>query len=473
MSKEETGKKWALIAIMLGAFLSLLDTTIVNVALPDIGRVLKTSSQTIEWVISGYALAFGLVLITAGRLGDKFGRKPLYIIGVALFLLMSITAGFATSGTSLIISRVVQGLAAGLFFPQINATIMDLYQGPKLAKVFGILGAVIGVATAIGPLTGGLLINTFGADDGWRWVFFVNVPIVIITLILAFIYIPKDKKQPHQVKFDIPGVFGITLALLLLLYPLVAHGANDFSWLDFIVMLLSLPVFLLLYWWSARQEKLGNQPIISPKLLKNKKFLSGMIFSLVYFAAFTSIFFVLSLTWQTGFGKSAISSGLALSPFAFGSMFAAANSNRFVQKLGRNLFFIGLIFIILGLAGTALVFYLHSDVFSAWWLTLPLLLSGIGSGLIIAPINSFTLSTVLPEQRGGASGLFNTAQRVGTSFGIAIVGTVYFRTLSTIDGTSRSDVFSGSLQMSMLVNIALLLICTALVFALPKKISER
>ncbi|STY42930.1 Spectinomycin tetracycline efflux pump [Listeria grayi] len=171
MSKEETGKKWALIAIMLGAFLSLLDTTIVNVALPDIGRVLKTSSQTIEWVISGYALAFGLVLITAGRLGDKFGRKPLYIIGVALFLLMSITAGFATSGTSLIISRVVQGLAAGLFFPQINATIMDLYQGPKLAKVFGILGAVIGVATAIGPLTGGLLINTFGADDGWRWVF--------------------------------------------------------------------------------------------------------------------------------------------------------------------------------------------------------------------------------------------------------------------------------------------------------------
>lgn len=473
MNKEETRKKLALLAVMLGAFLSLLDTTIVNVALPDIGRVLKTDNQTIEWVISGYALSFGLILITAGRLGDKFGRKSLYIIGVALFLLMSITAGMATSGTSLIISRVIQGLAAGLFFPQINASLMDLYQGPKLGKVFGILGSVIGVATAIGPLTGGLLINIFGADDGWRWVFFVNVPIVIITLILAFIYLPNKQKEAHQVKFDIPGVLGITVALLLLLYPLVAHGADNFGWSDFWMMVLSLPVFLILYWWSARQEKLGNQPIISPKLLKNKQFLSGMIFSFVYFAAFTSIFFVLSLTWQTGFGKPAISSGLALSPFAFGSMFAAANSHRFVQKLGRNLFLIGLSLVIIGLMGTALVFHLHDSVFSAWLLTIPLLISGIGSGLIIAPINSFTLSTVLPEQRGGASGLFNTAQRVGTSFGIAIVGTVFFRTLSTIQATSKSSAFSGSLQMSMLVNIVLLVICLILVFALPKKVDGR
>ncbi|STY36075.1 Spectinomycin tetracycline efflux pump [Listeria fleischmannii subsp. coloradonensis] len=148
-TKKQT-KNWALVAVMLGAFISLLDTTIVNVALPDMIKSLHASSESIEWVISGYALAFGVILILAGRLGDKFGRKNMYMIGITLFLIMSITAGFAGSEASLITSRVIQGLAAGLFFPQINAIIMDIFKGEKLGQAFGILGAVIGIATAIG-----------------------------------------------------------------------------------------------------------------------------------------------------------------------------------------------------------------------------------------------------------------------------------------------------------------------------------
>lgn len=202
---EQTNKRntLALISIMLGAFISLLDTTIVNVALPDITTALHATSETIEWVISGYALAFGLVLILAGRLGDKFGRKNIYIIGITLFLIMSVTAGFADSENSLIISRVIQGLAAGLFFPQINATIMDMYSGKSLGKIFGILGSVIGVGTAIGPLTGGLLIELFGATNGWRAVFFVNVPFVLVTLVLAMLYLPKRtvSTKKNQLRF--------------------------------------------------------------------------------------------------------------------------------------------------------------------------------------------------------------------------------------------------------------------------------
>ncbi|MBC1290778.1 MFS transporter [Listeria booriae] len=470
MEKTNRRKTLALISIMLGAFISLLDTTIVNVALPDITVALHATSQSIEWIISGYALAFGVVLILAGRLGDRFGRKNLYIFGILLFLIMSITAGYAQSEESLIISRVIQGLGAGLFFPQINAVIMDMYSGKHLGKIFGILGSVIGVGTAIGPLAGGLLIELFGADNGWRAVFFVNVPIVLVTLVLAMLYLPKHQAPKEKVRFDIPGVLGLTLALMMLLYPVISRGSNGFRLVDYIWMASSIPVFLLLYWWSVRQAKRGNQPLISPNLLKNQPFVSGMVLSLVYFAAFTSIFFILSVTWQTGFGQSAISSGLAITPFAIGSVLAAANSNRFIMKIGRKLLHLGVLLVIIGLSGVSLVFHLHDGVFSAWWMALPLFTAGIGSGLIIAPLNSFTLSTVVGPERGGASGMFNTAQRIGSSFGIAVVGSVFFRTLDHTTAHSKANAFSDSLQMSMYVNIALLVVCFVLVFRLPRKI---
>ncbi|MBC1419647.1 MFS transporter [Listeria fleischmannii] len=467
-TKKQT-KNWALVAVMLGAFISLLDTTIVNVALPDMIKSLHASSESIEWVISGYALAFGVILILAGRLGDKFGRKNMYMIGITLFLIMSITAGFAGSEASLITSRVIQGLAAGLFFPQINAIIMDIFKGEKLGQAFGILGAVIGIATAIGPLSGCLLIQAFGAENGWRYVFFVNIPFVILTLILAFFFLPKRSVKQEKVGFDFLGVLLLTIALLLLLYPLISSGANNFKLYDFILMLCSIPFFFLLYKWSVREVNQGKNPLISPHLLKNKEFVSGMILSLVYFAAFTSIFFVFSLTWQTGFDRSAIISGLAVSPFALGSMIAAANSNRFASKMGRKLLVVGLLLVASGLALTSLIFSGQSGAFSPWLTAIPLLIAGIGSGLIISPLNSFTLSTVAGTERGGASGMFNTAQRVGSSFGIAIVGSVFFRVLGNSTAHSKALAFSHSLQVSMYVNIFLLLLCLILVFRLPKK----
>ncbi|EFR89319.1 major facilitator family transporter, partial [Listeria innocua FSL S4-378] len=370
----------------------------------------------------------------------------------------------------LIISRVIQGLAAGLFFPQINATIMDMYSGKSLGKIFGILGSVIGVGTAIGPLTGGLLIELFGTTNGWRAVFFVNVPFVLVTLVLAMLYLPKRTVSTKKISFDLPGVGLLTIALLLLLFPLISNGANDFKPIDYLLMALSIPLFIILYKWSVYQEKKGNQPLIAPNLLKNNQFVSGMLLSLVYFAAFTSIFFVLSLTWQTGFNRSAILSGLAISPFALGSVLAASNSYRFIPLLGRKLLMLGVSLVIVGLGTVSIVFHLNDGAFSAWLLFLPLFIAGLGSGLTIAPLNSFTLSTVTGIDRGGASGMFNTAQRIGSSFGIAVVGSVFFRTLGNTTATSKASAFSDSLQMSMYVNIFLLVVCFLLIFRLPKSI---
>ncbi|MHC5251056.1 MFS transporter [Listeria kieliensis] len=469
MTNNHRTETLALVSIMLGAFISLLDTTVVNVALPDITKALNASSASIEWVVSGYALAFGLILILAGRLGDKFGRKNLYMIGISLFLLMSITAGFAQTETSLIVSRIIQGLSAGLFFPQINAMIMDIFKGNKLGQAFGILGSVIGVATAIGPFTGGLLIQLFGSENGWRFVFFINVPFVLATLILAALFLPKRDQTSKKVSFDFLSVLLLTAGLLFLLYPVISNGSQGFKWQDILFMLISLPILIGLYLYSVHAAKQGKQPLISPTLLKNKAFVSGMILSLVYFAAFTSIFFVFSLTWQSGFGRSAIVSGLAVSPFALGSMLAAANSNRFMQKLGRKLLMIGFILVMTGLAATSLIFHLKSGAFSPWLTVFPLFLAGLGSGVIISPLNSFTLATVSGNDRGGASGIFNTAQRVGSSFGIAIVGSIYFRTLREAPLHHVAEKYSFSLQMSIYVNLLLLFICLLLVFRLPKQ----
>ncbi|WP_167630271.1 MFS transporter [Listeria valentina] len=470
MTNKHHSERLALISIMLGAFISLLDTTVVNVALPDITKALHASSASIEWVVSGYALAFGLILILAGRLGDKFGRKNLYMIGISLFLLMSITAGFAQSETGLVLSRIVQGLSAGLFFPQINAMLMDIFKSDKLGQAFGIFGSVIGIATAIGPFTGGLLIQLFGEENGWRFVFFVNVPFVIVTLILAALFLPKHNKTSKKVSFDFLSIFLLTVGLLFLLYPVISNGAQGFKWQDILFMLISVPILIGLYFYSVRVTKQGKQPLISPTLLKNKTFTSGMILSLVYFAAFTSIFFVFSLTWQSGFGRSAIVSGLAISPYALGSMLAAANSNHFMQKLGRKLLIIGLVFVMTGLAATSFVFHLAGGAFSPWLTVFPLFLAGFGSGLIISPLNSITLATVSEDDRGGASGIFNTAQRVGSSFGIAIIGSVYFRALNETSLQVVAEKYSFSLQMSIYINLLLLLVCLLLVFKLPKKI---
>ncbi|EUJ33694.1 major facilitator family transporter [Listeria floridensis FSL S10-1187] len=194
-----------------------------------------------------------------------------------------------------------------------------------------------------------------------------------------------------------------------------------------------------------------------------------MVLSLVYFAAFTSIFFVFSLTWQSGFGRSAIVSGLAISPFALGSMLAASNSNRLMQRLGRKLLIIGILLVIGGLTAVSMIFHWNSGAFSPWLTALPLFISGLGSGLIISPLNSFTLATVPGADRGGASGIFNTAQRIGSSFGIAFVGSVYFHTLHKSTAGGGAAAFSSSLQMSIYVNLVLLLLCLGLVFRLPKE----
>ena len=230
------GNGWRAVSIVLvGAFMALLDTTIVNVALPSIRTGLHASSASLEWIVSGYALAYGLALVPGGRAGDRFGHKRLFLIGLTIFTLASVACGLSHSQAQIVVARIVQGLGAGLFFPSISATIQHSFTGPARSKAFGVLGAVIGVSTAIGPLLGGLIIAGVGAHDGWRWVFLVNLFIGAVAIPMAAWRLPKAVSHVRR-GFDPVGLALLTGGLLLLLIPLV-EGEQDgwpaWTWICF------------------------------------------------------------------------------------------------------------------------------------------------------------------------------------------------------------------------------------------------
>jgi EmrB/QacA subfamily drug resistance transporter len=459
----------ALATVMVGAFMSLLDTTIVNVALPSIARGLGASHSALEWVVSGYALAFGLVLIPAGRLGDAIGRRPVYIAGLAGFLLASLGAGLSQTAGELVAARIVQGVAAGTFYTQINATIVDMFAGRERGKAFGVLAAVIGLSTAVGPLAGGLLISAAGPHTGWRWIFLVNLGIGVIALPAAARYLPAPVRHAHQ-HADLAGLALLTAGLVLMLLPLIEGQADGWPLWTYGCLAASALLLAGLWRWESRTERAGRTPLISPRVVRQPAFATGAVFALAYFASFTSIFFSLAVTWQEGFGHGALASGLVVSPFAAGAIVTARKSSAIARRLGRWTLILGCGTVAAGLVSLLLVFRL-SGAPSGWYLVGPLLVTGLGHGMIVAPNIDQVLRSVPPSDNGSASGVLNTAQRVGSAFGIALVGTVLFGTLHPAGAGAHAlaVAFGDSLQDALAVNIGLIVVALGLAAFGPRR----
>jgi len=324
----------ALIVLMAGMFMALLDTTIVNVALPTIREDLSASEATLSWIISGYALAFGIALIPAGRVGDRIGHKWVFFTGLALFTFASLLCGLSQTSFQLICARVLQGLAGGMFVPGVTAFIQLLFPGPVRGKAFAILGSVIGVSTALGPILGGLIIQAFGEANGWRIVFFVNLPIGIVALVAAAILLPAGKLgTTSKPGVDLVGLALLTSGLVAILVPLIE--GQDKGWPAWTFITLGVGVLLIVAFgaWEVRIK--DANPMVPPHLFSHPAFTGGTILAMVYFAAFTSIFFTISLLWQAGLGHTALQSGVVGVPFALGSIVGASQSNRLSQRLGR------------------------------------------------------------------------------------------------------------------------------------------
>jgi len=473
VAQPADGHGWRAVSIVLvGAFMALLDTTIVNVALPSIRTGLHASSASLEWIVSGYALAYGLALVPGGRAGDRFGHKRLFLIGLTIFTLASVGCGISQTQGEIVAARIVQGLGAGLFFPAISATIQHSFTGPARSKAFGVLGAVIGVSTAMGPLLGGLIIAAAGAEHGWRWVFLVNLFIGAVAIPMAAWRLPKAVSHTRR-GFDPIGLVLLTAGLLLLLVPLVEGEQDGWPAWTFICFGASVVTFGLLASWERAADGRGGDPLLKPALLRQTSFSAGAIFAIAFFGGVSSVFFTMSILWQEGLGHSALLTGLLIAPYSVGTLAAAANSDKLSARLGRMVLVLGCSLLIAGLALAVLVIHLTAPAVNGWYLIGPLLIAGLGTGMTIAPNQDFVLSTVPRHEAGTAAGVLGTSQRIGTAIGIAVIGTVLFGTLKVVPGPSAvATAFSHSAQLALLANLGFMVAALVLVLALPREIPQ-
>jgi len=467
------GHGWRAVSIVLvGAFMALLDTTIVNVALPSIRTGLHASSASLEWIVSGYALSYGLALVPGGRAGDRFGHKTTFLIGLTIFTLASVACGISQTQGEIVAARIVQGFGAGLFFPAISATIQHSFTGPARSKAFGVLGAVIGVSTAMGPLLGGLIIAGVGVHDGWRWVFLVNLFIGAVAIPMAAWRLPRTLARTKR-GFDPLGLLLLTAGLLLLLIPLVEGQQDGWPTWTWVCFGCSVVAFGLLAIWERAADKRAADPLLKPSLVKQTSFSAGAIFAIAFFGGFSSIFFTLSILWQEGLGHSALLTGLMIAPYSVGTLIAAANSDKLSARMGRMVLVLGCALLIVGLGLSILVIHLTSPDVNGWYLIGPLLVAGLGTGMTIAPNQDFVLATVPRREAGTAAGILGTSQRVGTAVGIAVIGTVLFGSLKFVFGPyAMATAFSHSAQLALLANLGFMVVALILVLALPREIPE-
>jgi EmrB/QacA subfamily drug resistance transporter len=468
------GRAWEAVSIVLvGAFMALLDTTIVNVALPSIRTGLHASAPSLEWIVSGYALAYGLALVPGGRAGDRFGHKTTFLIGLTIFTLASVGCGISQTQGQIVAARIVQGLGAGLFFPAISATIQHAFTGSARSKAFGVLGAVIGVSTAMGPLLGGVIIAAAGPRDGWRWVFLVNLFIGAVAIPLAAVRLPRAVTHTKR-GFDPVGLGLLTAALLLLLIPLVQGQSDGWPAWTWICFGCCAVVIGLLTIWERRADRRGLDPLLKPGLLRQTSFSAGAIFAIAFFGGFSSVFFTLSILWQEGLAHSALITGLMIAPYSVGTLTAAANSDKLSARLGRMVLVLGCTLLLAGLALVILVIHLTAPAVNGWYLVGPLLLAGLGTGMTIAPNQDFVLATVPRREAGTAAGILGTSQRIGTAVGIAVIGTVLFGSLKFTPGPHAvASAFGHSAQLALLANLGFMVVALVLVLALPREIPER
>ncbi|MFJ5231184.1 MFS transporter [Kitasatospora sp. NPDC088391] len=447
-------RRWRALAVCLVAgFMTLLDVSIVNVALPSVRDGLHMSEAGLQWVLSGYSLAFGLVLVPAGRLGDAIGRRPVFLTGLALFTATSALAGAARTELWLVLARLLQGMAGGLLVPQVSGFVQQLFRGSERARAFGLLGTTIGFSTAVGPLLGGLLIAAFGTAEGWRWVFYVNLPIGLAALPFARRLLPAPTPDTCARRdFDPVGVLLLGTGTVLLLLPLVQAQWHDArKWL---LLAGAAAVLAAFTGWERRYAR-RREPLVHPELFRTRSFTSGSLVSLLYFAGFTAVFFVFTLYLQSGRHYSALQAGLAITPFALASAVASTVGGRLVTRHGRRLIAAGLLTVTVGLALAALAVHLFDGPGVGWATALPLLLAGTGSGLVVSPNQALTLADVPVTRAGSAGGVLQTAQRIGSAAGIATVGATFFTHLRT-----PAD-YPAAFQLSLAVVLAFVLLALA------------
>jgi EmrB/QacA subfamily drug resistance transporter len=424
MSTER--RRWiALAVVMTASFMDLVDATIVNVAVPSIQRDTGAGFSAVQWITAGYALAFAVGLITGGRLGDIYGRKRVFLIGTAGFTLASLLCGVAADPQMLVATRLLQGAAAALMVPQVLSIIHATFSGEERGKVFGMFGAVIGLAAVTGPLLGALLTqwNVLGLE--WRPIFLINLPAGIAGLVLGRRFI-DESKAPQALRLDLIGVALATAGLLLVMYPLVQGRENGWPLWGYAMMAGGAGVLVGFARYERAKKAKDGSPLVELALFRARSFAAGIGVQLGFGVACGIFFLVWTLYMQIGLGWSPLHAGLTGLPFTVACSAAAGMSVQLlVPRFGRRVLQGGA----LTTAAGALLYIAESARYGhaihSWQMALPLLVMGAGMGMVFAPLTDAVLSDVPQEHAGSASGLINTTNQLGNAFGLALVSVAF------------------------------------------------
>ena len=453
-------RRWlAAIVLIVGALMDMIDVTIVNVALPSIQRDLRASATQLEWVVSGYMLAFAATLIIAGNLGDKFGRKRVFLSGAALFGLASLAAGLSGSGAELIAARVVQGAAAAAMAPQVLATFRVIFGRAERGKAFGIYGAMLGFASAIGLVLGGLLTgaNLFGWE--WRSVFYVNVPVAVAALIAGARLVPETQDPGARRPF-VAGAVLLAGSLVAIVYPLLE--GRQLGWPAWVWPLMAAGVagLVVLGLIEARRTSTAVAPLLRAGLFRVPAFAAGMGVQLAFFAGMQGFFIAFALWLQAGQHFSPLKAGLTAVAFSVGSFIAAPVAVPLAQK-ARRILAGGAGLMVAGIGGVALAAPHVGPNGSPWPIVPGLVVAGAGLALLVIPLVNVVLAAVPAEVAGGASGLFSTAQQLGGALGVALLGSVFF-------GYLNGHSFEAALVHTAPYAMGAFALCGVLALLLPR-----
>ncbi len=437
-------KWWTLVAVCLGIFMLLLDITIVTVALPDIQGGLGSSFADLQWIVDAYALTLAAFLLTAGSLSDMYGRRRLFLIGLAVFTGASLLCGFATSTLMLQVSRAVQGVGGAIMFAVSLALLADAFRGKDRGVAFGIWGAITGIAVAVGPLLGGVL--TSGIS--WRWIFFVNGPVGAVAIVITVLRV-AESRQSGAARPDWPGFVLFSLGLASLVYGLIESNQKSFGNSLVVSSFVAAGVLLAAF---VVAELRGRRPMFDLALFGLPTFSGASVAAFGLSASIFAMILYLVLYLQDILGYSALATGLRMTVMSGGMFVAATIAGRAsAQVPARLLVGAGLI-----AGGLALLLMRGLGATSSWTHLIPgLILAGVGAGLVNPPLASTAVGVVRPERAGMASGINSTFRQVGIATGIAVLGTLFSHkvteqvrsTITAVPGMSgRAGQVAGAVQ---------------------------
>jgi EmrB/QacA subfamily drug resistance transporter len=464
-SPASPDRRWLALAVLLiGAFMDLLDGNIILVAAPTVQRDLHADYAVVQWIAVAYALAFAVMLIVGGRLGDIYGRKRMFLTGLAGFTVASALCAVAPDAGVLVVARLLQGTMAAVMVPQVLAIVHVTFSPRERGNVIGLYAAIGGLAIVAGPVLGGVLTSWSPFGLGWRAIFMVNLPVGVAAFVLAALLLRETTAQ-RAPSLDRWGAVLAVLGLALLFVPLLQGQTLGWPWWSVASMVLSVPVFGLFVVHEHRRTRAGRTPLVVLSLFRSRTYSAGVLAMLLMQCAPGAFFLTWMIYQQRGLGWSPLHSGLTTIPFSVGLAMSGALAGQVLYpRFGRRSIMAGIVLMMIGLAYYGVVAGQQGAGVTSWDAVVPFLCIGAGMGQIVAPLSAVALADVPPDDAGAASGVVNATMQLGGATGIALIGTVFFASIGTRTGAWLVVPFQESLWYMG----GALLLTLVLTFAVPR-----